>query len=272
MTVKVVILTGFGINCDRETAAVFEMAGAQSERIHVNRFVNGERNLSEFHIMAIPGGFSFGDHLGSGRLLGNRLRFGMRDQVRDFIKNDGLVIGICNGFQVLVKMGLLPGDDEITLTQTASLTLNDSGHYENRWVTLEFDAKSPCVWTKGLQRIRAPVRHGEGKFVSVDPQLLDHWSFNGQVVVRYVDPKDAYPSSSNDPLDYPLSPNASMRNIAGVCDPTGRVFGLMPHPEANHSTWLGATWTREITHSEHGEGEGLIIFRNAVEYVESSLS
>ena len=270
MTVKVVILTGFGINCDRETAAVFEMVGAESERIHVNRFVNGEKKLSDFHIMAVPGGFSFGDHLGSGRLMGNRLRFGMREQVREFIQNGGLAIGICNGFQVLVKMGLLPGDDEISLTQTASLALNDSGHYEDRWVTLEFDTNSHCVWTKGIERIRVPVRHGEGKFVTTDPNLLDHWATNGQIVVKYVDPNDPYPSSSDELLEYPLSPNASMRNIAGVCDPTGRVFGLMPHPEANHSTWLGATWTRELKPTEHGEGEGLALFRNAVDYVEKT--
>ncbi len=267
MVVKVAILTGFGINCDYETAAVFEMVGAESERIHVNKFVNGKRNLSEFHIMAVSGGFSFGDHLGSGRLLGNRLRFGMREQVRTFIQNGGLVIGICNGFQVLVKMGLLPGDQEVSFTQTASLALNDSGHYEDRWVTLEFDPDSHCVWTKGIERIRVPIRHGEGKFVTTNISLLDNWAEQGQIVVKYVDPNDTYPSSSNEPLNYPICPNASMRNIAGVCDPTGRVFGLMPHPEANHSTWLGATWTRELKPTEHGEGEGLIIFQNAVDFV-----
>lgn len=271
MTAKVAVLTGFGINCDRETAAVFEMVGATAERVHVNHFVEGERNLSEFHIMAVPGGFSFGDHLGSGRLLGNRLRFGMREQVQSFVHSGGLVIGICNGFQTLVKMGLLPGDDDVSLTQTASLALNDSGHYENRWVTLEFNSKSPCVWTKNLERIRVPVRHGEGKFVAANVELMDHWDHSGQIVVRYVDPDSTYPSSSDELLPYPISPNASMRNIAGVCDPTGRVFGLMPHPEANHSTWLGATWTRELTASEHGEGEGLAIFRNAVDYVEKNL-
>jgi len=267
MTVKVAVLTGFGINCDRETAAVFEMAGAKSERIHVNKIVNGEINLDHFHIMAVPGGFSFGDHLGSGRLMGNRLRFGLREQVRKFVKDNKPIIGICNGFQVLVKMGLLPGDDAVSFEQTASLTLNDSGHYEDRWVTLEFDDNSHCIWTKGLKRMRVPVRHGEGKFVTNDKKLLDKWDENGQLVVRYVDPNDTYPSKSDQLLSYPLSPNASWRNIAGVCDPSGLVFGLMPHPEANHSTWLGATWTRE--NLEHGEGEGMAIFHNAVNYAKS---
>ena len=271
-TPRVAVLSGFGINCETETMAVFEMAGAKAERVHVNRLVNGEVHLNDYHIMAVPGGFSFGDHLGSGRLMGNRLRFGLREQVRDFVKAGKPVIGICNGFQVLVKMGLLPGDEEVSLTQTASLALNDSGHYENRWATLEFDPNSPCIWTKGLTRIRVPVRHGEGKFVTGDRKLLDHWAGTGQLVVRYVDPITEYPAASDEVLPYPISPNQSWRNIAGVCDPSGLVFGLMPHPEANHSTWLGATWTREISNLEdHGEGEGMHIFHNAVAYVRNNL-
>ena len=265
MTPRVAVLSGFGINCETETMAVFEMSGAQADRVHVNRLVNGEFNLSDYQIMAIPGGFSFGDHLGSGRLMGNRLRFGLRDQVRGFVREGKPVIGICNGFQVLVKMGLLPGDQEVSLTQTASLALNDSGHYENRWATLEFDSKSPCIWTAGLERIRVPVRHGEGQFVTDDPALMDSWAESGQLVATYVDPSNEYPSASDNILPYPISPNQSWRNVAGVCDPTGLVFGLMPHPEANHATWLGATWTREA--NEHGQGEGMGIFRNAVSHV-----
>ena len=251
--VRVAVLSGFGINCETETMAVFEMAGATTDRVHVNRLVSGEMSLDDYHIMAVPGGFSFGDHLGSGRLMGNRLRFGLRDQVRRFVQSGKLVIGICNGFQVLVKMGLLPGDDQVSLTQTASLALNDS------------------VWTKGITRMRVPVRHGEGKFVTNDRELLDRWSESGQLVVRYVDPATEYPSASDEVLPYPISPNQSWRNIAGVCDPTGLVFGLMPHPEANHSTWLGATWTRDVAQGEHGEGEGMKIFRNAVNYAEENL-
>ncbi len=266
---RVAVISGFGINCETETMAVFEMAGASADRIHVNRLVNGEVSLDDYHIMAVPGGFSFGDHLGSGRLMGNRLRFGLREQVSDFVRAGKPVIGICNGFQVLVKMGLLPGDDEVSLTQTASLALNDSGHYENRWATLEFDADSPCIWTKGITRMRVPVRHGEGKFVTDDRKLLDRWAESGQLVARYVDPVTEYPGASDEVLPYPVSPNQSWRNIAGVCDPSGLVFGLMPHPEANHSTWLGATWTREDT--EHGEGEGMAIFHNAVGYAASRM-
>ncbi|MBT6644330.1 MAG: phosphoribosylformylglycinamidine synthase subunit PurQ [Euryarchaeota archaeon] len=269
----VAVLYGFGINCDHETKSVFEMAGAQAERIHVNELVNGSKDLVNYHILAVPGGFSFGDHLGSGRLMGNRLRFMLRDMMHNFVNDGKLVIGICNGFQVLVKMGLLPGDDEVSMTQTASLTLNNSGMYEDRWVTLEFDPLSNCVWTKDLERIRVPVRHGEGKFVTGDETLLNIWANNKQLVVRYVDPRSEYPSASDELLPYPICPNASLRNIAGVCDPSGRVFGLMPHPEANHSPWLGATWTREqdISNSDGGNGEGMKIFFNAVEYAKQNL-
>ena len=268
MKPKIAVLSGFGINCEAEPMAVFEMAGGSSDRIHVNRLVAHEVKLTDYQILAIPGGFSFGDHLGSGRLLGNRLRFGLREQVLEFVVSGKPVIGICNGFQVLVKMGLLPGDEQVSLTQTASLALNDSGRYENRWTTLEFDSESPCIWTKGLGRMRVPVRHGEGKFVTDNSALMDKWSDAGQLVARYVDPSLSYPNASDEILPYPISPNQSWRNVAGVCDPSGLVFGLMPHPEANHSTWLGATWTRE--HIEHGEGEGMNIFHNAIRYVLNS--
>ena len=261
---RVAVLTGFGINCDIETMAVFDMAGAQSTRVHINRLVKEEVMLDDFHILAVPGGFSFGDHLGSGRLLGNRLRFGIREQIRRFVKDGKPVLGICNGFQALVKMGLLPGDEDVSLQQTASLTLNDSGHYEDRWVTLEFNDKSPCIWTQGIKRMRTPVRHGEGKFIVPDNKLLDNYATAGQIVCRYVDPQTDYPSASDESLPYPLCPNASMRNVAGICDLTGLVYGMMPHPEANHSTWLGPTWTRES--QNHGEAEGLTIFHNAVRY------
>ena len=165
--VRVAVLYGFGINCDHETKAVFELVGATAERVHVNELVNGSVDLAGYDIMAVPGGFSFGDHLGSGRLLGNRLRFTLRDSLKAFVEAKKPIIGICNGFQVLVKTGLLPGPDghEPDFIQRASLTLNDSGRYEDRWVTLEFDPDSPCIWTKGMVRMECPVRHGEGKFV-----------------------------------------------------------------------------------------------------------
>jgi len=272
--VRVAVLFGFGINCDRETAAVFDMVGGTSERLHVNNLVQGNRSLEEFDILAVPGGFSFGDHLGSGRLLGNRLRFALREQLQKFVSSGKPIIGICNGFQALVKTGLLPGPEnaslEPDLIQRASLTLNNTGRYEDRWVTLEFDSQSPCIWTKGIQRIECPVRHGEGRFVMPTNSELDRLSSNHQLTVRYVDPStESGAGLSDDLLPFPLSPNGSMRNIAGICDPTGLVFGLMPHPEAFYTMWLHPEHTSMKLNEDEWEGAGLQIFRNAVEYVRS---
>ena len=276
---KVAVLFGFGINCDRETAAVFDLVGGKSERIHVNNFVQGNRVLEDFDILAVPGGFSFGDHLGSGRLMGNRMRFALREQLHAFVAAGKPIIGICNGFQVLVKTGLLPGPNASNplpdFVQRASLTLNDSGRYEDRWVTLEFDSESQCIWTKGIQRIDCPVRHGEGKFVMPSTTDFDALAADHQLAVRYVDPDTPVGQGVTDePLPFPISPNGSMRNIAGVCDSTGLVFGLMPHPEAVYAKWLHPHHTRgsapgPLSSEALGEweGEGLQMFRNAVEYV-----
>ena len=187
---KVAVLFGFGINCDHETAAVFDLVGGNAERVHVNHFISGQRTLEEFQILAVPGGFSFGDHLGSGRLMGNRMRFALRDQLHAFVAAGKPIIGICNGFQVLVKTGLLPGPNGPLpdFEQRASLTLNDSGRYEDRWVTLEFDPESPCIWTKGMTRMDCPVRHGEGKFVMPSTTDFDALDADHQLTVRYVDP------------------------------------------------------------------------------------
>ena len=268
---KVAVLFGFGINCDHETAAVFEMAGAVAERVHVNRFVNGEKDLSEFQILAVPGGFSFGDHLGSGRLLGNRMRFAMREQLSAFAAAGKPIIGICNGFQVLVKTGLLPGKEIPDFVQTASLTLNNSGRYEDRWVTLEFDEESPCIWTKNITRLECPVRHGEGRFVMPSTQDLDELDSNNQLTVRYVDPStEPGKGITDENLPFPLCPNGSIRNIAGICDPTGLIFGLMPHPEAAYASFLHPHHTRKEV-EESIEGAGMQLFRNAVEYAKENL-
>jgi phosphoribosylformylglycinamidine (FGAM) synthase-like amidotransferase family enzyme len=212
-------------------------------------------------------------------LMGNRMRFALREQLHAFVAAGKPIIGICNGFQVLVKTGLLPGPNAQTplpdFVQRASLTLNDSGRYEDRWVTLEFDAESPCIWTKGIERIDCPVRHGEGKFVMPSTTDFDALAANNQLTVRYVDPSTPVGKGMSDqPLPFPLSPNGSMRNIAGICDATGLVFGLMPHPEAVYAKWLHPDHTRNtapgpLTSEALGEweGEGLQIFRNAVEYV-----
>jgi phosphoribosylformylglycinamidine synthase len=204
------------------------------------------------------------------------MRFAMRDALRAFVDAGKPIIGICNGFQVLVKTGLLPGPEagqSPDFVQRGSLTLNDSGRYEDRWVTLEFDPESPCIWTKGMTRMECPVRHGEGKYVMPSQNDLDRLAAQHQLTVRYVDPSTPTGQGVTDePLPYPLSPNGSMRNIAGICDATGLVFGLMPHPEAIYARWLHPNHTQDATPSygdglDGWEGEGLQLFRNAVEHV-----
>lgn len=279
MKPKVAVLFGFGINCDYETKAVFDLVGGDATRVHLNRFVQQDFTLESYDILAVPGGFSFGDHLGSGRLLGNRMRFSLRHQLQQFVESGKPIIGICNGFQALVKTGLLPGPESTSgpdFIQRASLTLNNSGRYEDRWVTLEFDPESPCIWTKGMTRISCPVRHGEGKYIMPSAEDLDRLNASHQLTVRYVDPSTSVGEGRTDTLlQYPLSPNGSMRNIAGICDSTGLVFGLMPHPEAVYARWLHPDHARgnapKIASEtlDGWEGEGLQIFRNAIEYVQS---
>ena len=251
------------------------MVGGESTRVHLNSFISGLDELSNYDILAVPGGFSFGDHLGSGRLMGNRMRFSLRDELSKFIQDGKPIIGICNGFQVLVKTGLLPGPDgnEPDFIQRASLTLNDSGRYEDRWVTLEFNQDSNCIWTKGMTRIDCPVRHGEGKYVMPDKESLTKLSNNNQITVRYIDPNNYTETNRNEVLPFPQSPNGSMMNIAGISDKTELVFGLMPHPEAIYAQWLHPDFTRGAAPKTESkiswEGQGLQIFRNAVDYVKS---
>ena len=272
---KVAVLFGFGINCDHETAAVFDMVGGSSTRVHLNSFISGLDSLDNYDILAVPGGFSFGDHLGSGRLMGNRMRFSLRDELTKFVGAGKPIIGICNGFQVLVKTGLLPGPEGNVpdFVQRASLTLNDSGRYEDRWVTLEFNQDSNCIWTKGMTQIDCPVRHGEGKYVMPSRDKLTKLAANNQITVRYIDPENTK-LEPNVVLPFPKSPNGSMMNIAGISDSTGLVFGLMPHPEAIYAQWLHPDFSRgtapKVKSQLEWEGQGLQIFRNAVDYVISN--
>lgn len=262
MTVHALVLTGFGINCDHETAYAFERAGATARRVHLNDLIASPGLLEAAQILAVPGGFSFGDDVASGRILANRMRYRLGGPLRQFVDDRKLVIGICNGFQVLVKMGLLPlfeGD----FRQEVTLTHNDSGRFEDRWVNLAAHPSTPCVWLRGIHRITLPVRHGEGKFVVPNAGVLEQLRTNGQVALRYAD-RDGSPANGV----YPRNPNGSMDDIAAICDPSGRIFGLMPHPEAYITREHHPRWTREVLPEE---GEGLALFRNAVEYAAERL-
>jgi phosphoribosylformylglycinamidine synthase subunit PurQ / glutaminase len=258
LSVHAIVLTGYGINCDGETEAAFARAGSQARRVHLNDLIAAPVLLEQSHILAVPGGFSFGDDVASGKILANRLRCRLGEPLRKFIADGKLVIGICNGFQVLVKMGILPLFDG-AFSQEATLTHNDSGRFENRWVHLEVDDDTRCAWLRGIQHLELTVRHGEGKFIPRDGKVLERLRQNGQVALRYCKP-DGQPARGA----FPWNPNGSVDDIAGICDPSGRVFGLMPHPEAYVERTHHPRWTREFLPEE---GSGLQIFRNAVAYI-----
>ena len=253
MEPKALVLTGYGINTDYETELALQLAGAAAERVHLNDLLVAKERLKHYQILALPGGFSFGDDIAAGKVLANRLAINLKDELLEFIDQGKLVIGICNGFQVLVKMRLLPGLKGYR--QLATLTYNDSGRFEDRWVYLKVDRDSKCIFTEGLEMLYLPIRNAEGKFVA-PPQVLEQLEADNQIVLRYVD-------EWGEEAGYPWNPSGSMKDIAGICDPTGRVFGLMPHPEAFLFRVNHPRWQREELPEE---GQGLAVFRNAVEY------
>lgn len=266
MKPRVLVLTGYGINCDYETEYAFNMprVGGRAERVHVNDLIAGGANgksLNEYDILAVPGGFAYGDDIAAGKVLANKLRYSLREQLDNFIDDGKLVIGICNGFQALVKLGLLPAIDKRYGEQQITLTYNDSNKFEDRWVYLAVNPKSRCVFTRGIDRIYLPVRHGEGKLITGDRKVLERLKRRGHIVLRYVN-KDGEVDG------YPHNPNGSEDNIAGLCDPTGRIFGLMPHPEGYLFPTSHPRWTREKIPRE---GMGVAVFRNAIRYIKQNL-
>ena len=257
---KVLVLRTAGTNCDYETEYAFQLAGAETALVHINRLITGRANLNEFHILALPGGFSYGDDVAAGILLANEIKHKLRDLLQNFVDSGKLIIGICNGFQVLVRAGLLPGLNS-QIAQEATLAMNTSAKFECRWVYLKTQ-KSSCAFTHGLKwRLYLPVAHAEGRFTAPS-QILDEIESNRQVVFRYVSRFGGIPS-------YPENPNGSDLHIAGICDPTGRIFGMMPHPERFLARINHPRWTRE---SLPEKGDGLGIFRNAVAYVQQNFS
>ncbi|MBI5227323.1 phosphoribosylformylglycinamidine synthase I [Candidatus Micrarchaeota archaeon] len=254
MSLRSLILTGYGINCEVESKYAIEKSGGAADIVHLNKLLGEPKMLREYNMLMIPGGFSFGDDLGSGKVFGNKMKFKIHDELLEFVKGPNLVLGICNGFQIVVKMGLLPEPDFV---QRATLTNNDSGHYEDRWVILKGNEKSPCVFTKGIDYLIVPVRHGEGKFVPKEAGVLKGLKENNQIVFQYVDEK------SNTSALYPHNPNGSVENIAGICDKSGRIFGMMPHPEAFNMPQNCPHWVKGTVK----EALGLRIFKNAVEFM-----
>ncbi|PLX93240.1 MAG: phosphoribosylformylglycinamidine synthase [Desulfuromonas sp.] len=269
--VRAIVISGNGTNCEREVANACRLAGADvADIVHISRLLAGEVDLNDYHFLNFAGGFLDGDDLGSAKAGANRLNNAviagtdqtLADSIRAFVASGKLVMGVCNGFQLMVKMGLLPSLDG-QQSQTTTLTFNDGGRFEDRWTYLKVDPDSPCVFTKGLKGIYLPVRHGEGKFVTESQAILDELESRHLTVLKYCDAAYQAPT-----MDYPLNPNGSTAAIAGICDPSGRLFGLMPHPEAYVHRTHHPRWTREELPEE---GMGLWLYQNAVTFIRENL-
>ena len=252
--VRTLILRAPGTNCDTETVFAFQQAGAVVSSVHINQLIRHEKRLSDYQIMVIPGGFTYGDDIAAGKVLANELRLKMGEDIQRLIENGGLILGICNGFQVLAKAGILP---RLSNGSPPLLTLaaNDSGKFECRWVHLSVNKESPCVFTKGINSMYLPVAHAEGKVVA-DPKVLPELN----IALYYTDEHGSREAG------YPHNPNGSTGNIAGICDSSGRVFALMPHPERHIRGTQHPQWTRYGT-KKHGDG--YMIFLNAVKWAKN---
>ncbi|MGC8604419.1 MAG: phosphoribosylformylglycinamidine synthase subunit PurQ [Desulfomonilaceae bacterium] len=266
MVLNALVVTGHGINCEIETQRALEIVGfKKKDLVHLNFIVGGEVDLKSYQFIVFPGGFLDGDDLGAAQACANRIRHSKvkgRNLIQDlleFVTQGGLILGICNGFQLLAKLGLVPAFDGGYLQRDVSLTGNESGRFEDRWVNLLVDHDSPCVFTHDLDKVYLPVRHGEGKVVGRDPIVMDRLLTSHQAVLFYTKPEESQPT-----LDYPFNPNGSLHGIAGICDPSGRIFGLMPHPECYLDRTNHPRWTRERLPEK---GIGLKIFDNARRYI-----
>jgi phosphoribosylformylglycinamidine synthase len=264
---KALVLYGYGLNCDHETQFALNLAGAEAVRVHTNELLANPGLLWDYHLLAVPGGFSWGDELGAGVMLALRLKLALGSALQEFVASGRLVLGICNGFQVLVNLGLLPNLPGREGERLTALVPNDCGNFRDAWVHLA-PLPSPCVFTQGLGLLELPIRHGEGKFVAA-PEILDELTARRQIVLQYATPAGE-PAAGH----FPDNPNGALRDIAGICDPTGRVLGLMPHPEAFIHLTQHPAWTREKdARQRRGEplgpedGAGLSLFRNAVTYL-----
>ena len=254
---RVKVFYGSGENCHDETFFAYEMVGGKPEKVLYKAFLKKPRTLRDFQILDFPGGFIDGDDLGSAKAMAFRFRNNdyVMEELERYLKKGGLVKGTCNGFQLLVKVGILPGLDGDYKNNSMTLTYNDSGRFEDRWVDLEIEGEK-CIWTKGMKRLELPVRHGEGKIVA-DEKTLGRVNKEGLIVGRYVG-RNGEPHPG-----YPWNPNGSEDDIAMICDPTGHILGLMPHPEAYLKRTNHPRWTRE---NLPGKGLGLSFFNNGVQY------
>jgi phosphoribosylformylglycinamidine synthase len=262
--IKALIITGYGTNCEMEMAHACRLSGADAQIAHLSDILSGTINIPDYDFLNLPGGFLDGDDLGSAMVESVRLKHAkikssgrtMFDEIMLLIERGGIVLGVCNGFQALVKTGLLPGNP--FGKRMVSLSFNDSARFEDRWVRVVVNKKSPCIFTKGLDYLDLPVRHGEGKIITDTQSTLDEISKDNLDCLYYAD------ESGKPTMEYPANPNGSINAIAGLCDSTGRVFGLMPHPEAFTHFTNHPQWTRGI---KKEPADGMLFFDNAVRFL-----
>ncbi len=270
---RAIVITGNGTNCEMEAAHACKLGGFDEVVIaHIAELLSGEIRLDDFHFLNLTGGFLDGDDLGSAKAQANRLRYARVDELQEhildqllrFIDTGKLILGVCNGFQLMVKMGMLPGFDGNHLTQRATLTFNDCGLFQDRWVYLKVDPAASSVFTRGIDKgIYLPMRHGEGKFLCDSAETLERIESEHLAIMKYSDPDYAAPT-----MEFPLNPNGAQNAIAGICDQSGRLMGMMPHPEAFVHYTQHPRWTREQLPED---GDGLILFKNAADYVRKNL-
>ncbi|NQV19648.1 MAG: phosphoribosylformylglycinamidine synthase subunit PurQ [Armatimonadetes bacterium] len=267
--VKALVITGYGINCEEEMAAVYNLAGANAEIVHLNDIFLGKCSIHNYDILNFPGGFSFGDDLGSGKVLSNKMKFKKLksrklffDDIKDFLNEGKFILGVCNGFQFLVKMGLLPNVNCV-LEQEVTLTGNNSGKFEDRWVHIKVNENSKTPFLKGIDKIFLPVRHGEGKLIIKNERIKKLIIRKKLNCLSYCD------KEGDETSEYPMNPNGSDLNCAGLTNETGHIFGLMPHPEAFLSLYNHPNWSqlKRQNPDVSEDGEGLKIFRNIVEFI-----
>jgi phosphoribosylformylglycinamidine synthase len=253
------VLRTAGTNCENETELALERSGSKAEQIHLHQLIAEPARLDAASILVLPGGFSYGDDIAAGRVLGHELRHFLGEALASFVARGGFVLGVCNGFQALVDTGLLEGAECGRAERELALSANESGHYECRWVTLR-NEPSNCPWLEPGLLWPVPVAHGEGRLVFKSPEVARRYRSSGRVALRYV-------RADGSAASYPELPNGSSDAVAGVCDATGRVLGLMPHPERNLSPWNHPRWTRMGPRSE---GEGLAFYRRMVEVAQGA--
>jgi len=270
--VRSIVITGYGTNCEMEMAYGCQLAGSEVvDIVHINELISGDKRFDDYHFLNLPGGFLDGDDLGAAKAGANRIQYAkisgrserLYDQLLRFIEAGKLILGVCNGFQLMVKLGLIPNIEGKDGHQEATLTSNDSGRFEDRWVYLKVNQDSPCLFTKGMKGVYLPIRHGEGKFIPRDEGVQTELKKRDLIALQYSNEAFHGPV-----MEYPLNPNGSIDAVAGICDRTGRLLGMMPHPEAYLHRTNHPRWTREELPEE---GMGVLFFRNAVEYIRNHL-